>query len=102
VFLFTSFAIRRVQGNQEGFKINGKHQLLVYTDDVNVLGGRVHTTKENAEPLTMVSMEIGLEVNDDKSKYMVTSRDQNAGRSHCINIDNRIFCLTVYYSKFKD
>jgi hypothetical protein len=33
---------------QDGLKLNGKHQLLVYADDVNVLGGSVHTTKENS------------------------------------------------------
>jgi len=36
-------------------------------------------------------MEIGLEVNARKTKYSVTPRDQNAGRSHNINIDNIFF-----------
>jgi hypothetical protein len=40
------YAIRRVQVNQDGLTLNGKHQLLVYADDVNILGGRVHTVKE--------------------------------------------------------
>jgi hypothetical protein len=35
----------------EGLKSNGAHQLLVYADDVNILGGSVHTTKENAKAL---------------------------------------------------
>jgi hypothetical protein len=69
-------------------KLNGTHQLLVYADDVNVLGGSVYTIKENAEALIV---EIGLEVNADKTKYMVRSRDQNAGRSHGIKIDNIFF-----------
>ena len=55
-------------------KLNGTHQLLVYADDVNILGGSVHTIKENAETLIMASKESGLEVNADKTKYMVTSR----------------------------
>jgi len=42
------YAIRRVQVNQEGFKLNGSHQLLVYADDINILEGSVHTIKENA------------------------------------------------------
>jgi len=43
------YAIRRVQVNQDVLKLNGTHQLLVYADDVNILGGSIHTTKENAE-----------------------------------------------------
>jgi len=35
------YAIRRVQVNQDGLKLNGKHQLLIYVDDVNILGGSI-------------------------------------------------------------
>ena len=62
--------------------------LLAYADDVNILGGSVHTVKENAEALVVATKEIGLEVNADKTKYMITSRDQNAGRSQSMKIDN--------------
>ena len=65
--------------NQDGLKLNGTHQLLAYADDVNILGGSVHTVKENAEALVVATTEIGLELNADKTKYMITSRDQNAG-----------------------
>ena len=37
------YAIRRVQVNQDGLKLNGTHQLLVYADDVNILDRSVHT-----------------------------------------------------------
>jgi hypothetical protein len=46
---------------------------------------------KNTEALVVVSKETGLEVNADKTKHMVMSRDQNAGRSHNIKIDDRSF-----------
>jgi len=71
-------AIRRVQVIQEGMKLNGPHQLLVYADDVNIMGGSIHTIKENAEALVVANAEIGLDMNADKTKYMVMCQDQNA------------------------
>jgi len=85
------YAIRRIQVNQDGLKLNGTHHLLVYADDVNILGGSVHTIKKNAEALVVASKEIGLEVNADKTKYMVMSQDQDAGQSNSIKIGNSYF-----------
>ena len=85
------YAIRRVQVNQDGLKLNGTHQLLAYADDVNILGGSIHTLKENAEALVAATRETGLEVCADKTKYTVMSRNQNAGRNHSVRIDNRTF-----------
>jgi hypothetical protein len=62
------YAISRVQVNQDGLKLNGTHQLLAYADDFNILGGSIHTLKENAESLVVATMEIGLEINADKTK----------------------------------
>ena len=87
------YAIIRVQVNQHGLKLNGTHQLLAYADDVNILGGSVHKVKENAEALVVATKEVELEVNADKTKYMIMSRDQNAGRSHSMKIDNS--CVRV-------
>ena len=56
-----------------------------------VLGGGIHTLKENAEALVADTREIGLEVSADKTKYMVMSRDQNAGQNHSVRIDNSTF-----------
>jgi len=61
---------------------------LAYADDVNILAGSVHTVEENAEGLVVATKEIGLEVNADKTKYIIMSRDQNAGRSHSMKSDN--------------
>ena len=80
--LFLNFAleysIRRVHINQDDSQFNDIHQLLVYADDINTLGRSIHTIKKNTEFLVIASKEIRLEVNADKTKYMVMSRDQNA------------------------
>ena len=67
------YAIRRAQLIQNGLKLNGTHQLVVYAD-FNMLGGIVRTVKENAEALIVDNKETGLEVNADKTKYMDMSR----------------------------
>jgi len=72
-------------------KLNITHQHLVYGDDVNILGGSVHTVKKNTEALVFANKEIGQEVNAHKTNYMFISRDQNAGRSQNIRIDNNSF-----------
>ena len=66
------YAIRGVQINQAGFKLNGAYQLLVYADD-NTLGGSTHPIKKNTEALVAASEETGLEANAHKTKYMVMS-----------------------------
>ena len=72
-------------------KLNGTHQLLVYADDVKIMDGSVHSVEKNTETLVVASKEIRLEVNVDKTKKNVMSRDQNAGRSHSIKTDNSSF-----------
>jgi hypothetical protein len=80
------YAIRKVQGNQVGLKLNGTHQLLAYADDVNLLGDNIDTIKKNAETLIDASKEIGLEINVEKTKYMLLSRLQNVGQNRDIKI----------------
>jgi len=82
------YTIRRVQAIQDGLKLNVTHQLLVYADDVNVLEGSVHTIKKNVEALLVAKKESGLEVKADKTKYIVMSQDQNAGRSHIVKTES--------------
>jgi hypothetical protein len=47
------YAIWTVQVNQDGLKLNGTHQFLVYADDVNILAGSICTIKKNREALTV-------------------------------------------------
>jgi hypothetical protein len=72
-----------------GLKLNGTHQLLAYADDVNLLGDKIDTINENTETLIDSSKEVDQEVNIEKTKYMLVSRDQNAGQNWDIKIGNR-------------
>jgi hypothetical protein len=74
------YSIRRVQENQEGLKLNGTHQLLAYAEDVNILEANIDTIQKNTEALLDTSKEVGLEVNPEKTKYMLMSRCKKAGQ----------------------
>jgi hypothetical protein len=69
-----------------GLKLNGAHQLLVYVDDVNLLGDNIDTIKENIKTVIDSCTEVGLEVNTEKTKYMFLSRHQNAGKNHVLKM----------------
>jgi hypothetical protein len=85
------YAIRKVQENQVGLKLNGPHQLLPYGDDVNLLGDSIDTIKKNPETLIYASKEVCLEISVEKTKYMLLSRQQNVGHDRDIKIANRSF-----------
>jgi hypothetical protein len=85
------YTVRRVQENQEGLILNGTHQHLAYADDVNILGEKIDTIHKNTKALLDASEEVGLEVNPEKTRYMLMSRCQKAGQWHCIKRANRSF-----------
>jgi hypothetical protein len=74
-----------------GLKLNETHHLLAYAYDVNLLGDNTDTIKENTEILIDASKEIGLEINVEKTKYMLLSRHQNVCQNHDMEIRNGFF-----------
>jgi hypothetical protein len=68
-------------------ELNGTHQLLIYADDVNLLGDSVNAIKENSETLLEASKDIDLEINAEKTK----SRHPNSGQNKNIRIANESF-----------
>jgi hypothetical protein len=79
-----------------GLKLNGTHQLLVYADDVNLLGYNIDTTKKNTEILLDAYKGVGPEVNAEETKCMLLSRHQNAVQNYDIKIINILLkCGTV-------
>jgi hypothetical protein len=67
--------------NEVCLEFNGTHQLLVYADDANLLGDSTNTIKENSETLLDANRDIGLEINAEKTKYMIMSRHPNSGQN---------------------
>jgi folylpolyglutamate synthase/dihydropteroate synthase len=66
------------------------HQLLIYADDMNLLGDDINTIKKN-KALIDASKEVGLEVNAEKSKCMLVSRHQNADQNRDVKVADRFF-----------
>jgi hypothetical protein len=88
--LALEYAIRKVQETHVGLKLNWAHQMLVYADDVYLLGDNIDTIKKNTETLTDASKEGGLEINAEKH-LMLLSHHQNGGQNDDINVSDRCF-----------
>jgi hypothetical protein len=71
-------------------ELNRTHQLLLYTDDDNISGENLNTIK-HTNALLKANREVGLKVNTEKTKYMVVSRHQNAGKYLNLLIINKYF-----------
>jgi hypothetical protein len=63
----------------------------LYADDVNLLGDNIETIKRRTETLIDTSKKGSLELNVEKTKYMLVSRDQTAGQNRDMNIANKSF-----------
>ena len=57
----------------------------------NMLGENLQTVRENVEIFIKASKDIGLDVNSEKTKYMITSRQQNVIQNQNIVIENLSF-----------
>jgi hypothetical protein len=79
-----------------GLEKNGSHQLLVYVNDVNLLGGNMNTTKKSTGTL----LDFSLEVNAEKIEYMFMSRHQIAGQNRNIKIRLVKFFYNVVKLKY--
>jgi hypothetical protein len=85
------YATSRVQENQEGLNLNGTHQLSSCADDINIVGENIDTIQKNKEALLYAGKGVGLEVNPEKTKYMLRPPYQKAGQRHCIQKANSSF-----------
>jgi hypothetical protein len=72
-------------------KLNGTRQLLVYVDNMKLLANNRHIIKQNIDTLIHASKENGLELDAEKTKYMLLSHHQNAGQNYDIKIGYRSF-----------
>jgi hypothetical protein len=93
VLLISRFGICHQEGPRDPGRteIEGTHQLLVYADDVNIVGQNIDTTQKNTKALLDDGKETGLEVNPEKTKYIVMSHYQKAGQKQSIKKTNWSF-----------
>jgi hypothetical protein len=74
-----------------GMELKGTHQLLVYVDNVNIVGENKSTLKKNKEALLQASKEASLEINAEKPTSMFMPHHQNEGQNHSLMTANKPF-----------
>jgi hypothetical protein len=80
------YVVRKVQENQMGLKLNATHQLLAYADDVNVMEDNIDTMRKNSELLIYASREVPLDINIERTKYVLLSHHQHAAQNHGVKL----------------
>jgi hypothetical protein len=83
------YAIRKVQENQVGLELKVTNQLLIYAD-INLLDDSINIIKKHRNPLRD-RRDGDLEINAEKTKYMIMSRHLNSGQNQNIRIANELF-----------
>ena len=74
--LVLEYVIKEMQKSNDGLQLNGT-QLLTYADDIVLLGDNKETLINNTKILLDKTKELGLQINVEKTEYMVTDRIQN-------------------------
>jgi hypothetical protein len=77
--------------------LKGTHQLLAYADDNGIVTKNIDTIQENTEALLDATEEGGLEVNPERTMYMLMSYYQKAGQKHSIKTANGSFEVVVEF-----
>jgi hypothetical protein len=62
---------------------------MAYAEDVNLLGDNIGTINKRTETLIDACKKVGLEVNVQKTMYMLVSHYKNADQNRDIKIANR-------------
>jgi hypothetical protein len=68
----------------------GTISVLAYADDVNIVGENIDTIQKNTKALLDASKEVGLELNQEKTMYMLLSHFQKAGQRQNIKDSEEI------------
>ena len=82
------YVIQKLKKNKEGLILNGLNQVFVYADDKDIVGDDIHALQSNTDTLVTSYNEIGLQVNVEKTKYMITSRYSEEEGNRNITINN--------------
>jgi hypothetical protein len=78
---------RKVQENEVGLKLNGTHQLLAIADDINLLGDNIITIQGGQGNSLGASRDVGVEINAERTKYIIMSHHTNSGQKQNIRFD---------------
>jgi hypothetical protein len=85
------YAIGNVEESQVSLEWNGTHQLSVYADEINLLSNSISTIKESTETFLEASRDVGLEINAEKTEYMMMSHHPNGGQNQNVRIVNESY-----------